>query len=187
MNKQPVVLILLNTLKFSSYQAQNFSMVAIYLNNIHLSQTAAGDFDQYLTEMIHTFQGSVKALTTQKGLFQWQLSNFDNNHNWASYFHTSSANFDKIPRSQQWWNDVTFFFFYNCIAVLSHWDFYHGKFGLLSFEKASCDRVVLPNLWCTLGVFSVCIIHQSLTQTTGSLMCTQMLMRAMAHWGVQTP
>ena len=27
----------------------------------------------------------------------------------------------------------------------------HGKFGLLSPGKASCDRVVLPNLLCILG------------------------------------
>ena len=36
--------------------------------------------------------------------------------------------------------------------VLSHWDFFHGKFGSLSPGKASCDRVALPNLRCTLGV-----------------------------------
>ena len=37
-------------------------------------------------------------------------------------------------------------------TVLSHWDFFHGKFGLLSLGKASCDEVALPNLQCTLGV-----------------------------------
>ena len=144
MNKQPVVLILLNTLKFSSYQAQNFSMVAIYLNNIHLSQTAAGDFDQYLTEMIHTFQGSVKALTTQKGLFQWQLSNFDNNHNWASYFHTSSANFDKIPRSQQWWNDVTFFFFTTALLYCPTGISTMGNLGCFPSRKPVVTELCYP-------------------------------------------
>ena len=37
-------------------------------------------------------------------------------------------------------------------ATLSHWDLSYGKFGLLSPEKASCDRVALPNLGCMLGV-----------------------------------
>ena len=36
--------------------------------------------------------------------------------------------------------------------VLSQWDFFHGKFRLPSLGKASCDRVMLPNLWCMLGV-----------------------------------
>ena len=27
-------------------------------------------------------------------------------------------------------------------------DFSHGKFGLLSLGKASCDRIALPNLLC---------------------------------------
>ena len=31
-------------------------------------------------------------------------------------------------------------------TVLSQWDFSDGKFGLLSPGKASCNRVVLPNL-----------------------------------------
>ena len=37
-------------------------------------------------------------------------------------------------------------------AVLSEWDFSHWKFRLLFPGKASCDRVVLPNLLCMLGV-----------------------------------
>ena len=36
--------------------------------------------------------------------------------------------------------------------VLSKWDFSHGKFGLPSTGKASCDRVALPNLRCMLGI-----------------------------------
>ena len=31
-------------------------------------------------------------------------------------------------------------------TLLSHWDSLHGKFGLLSPGKASCDKVALPNL-----------------------------------------
>ena len=45
-----------------------------------------------------------------------------------------------------------FFFFLLFTTVLSEWDFSHGKFGLLSPGKASCDRVALPNLPCMLGV-----------------------------------
>ena len=37
------------------------------------------------------------------------------------------------------------------------------------------------------GCFSVSRIHRSLTQTTGSLSCTQMLTHATAHGGVRTP
>ena len=33
------------------------------------------------------------------------------------------------------------------------WDFSHGKFGVLSPGKASCDRVALPNLRCMHAVF----------------------------------
>ena len=36
------------------------------------------------------------------------------------------------------------------------------------------------------GCFSVSIIHQTLTKTTGSLTCAQMLMHAIAHEGVRT-
>ena len=38
-------------------------------------------------------------------------------------------------------------------TVLSKWDFSNGKFRLLSKGKASCDRVVLPNLKRMLNVF----------------------------------
>ena len=37
------------------------------------------------------------------------------------------------------------------------------------------------------GCFSVSIIHRTLTWTTGSLTCAQMLMHAIAHGGVGTP
>ena len=36
------------------------------------------------------------------------------------------------------------------------------------------------------GCFSVSIIHRTLTWTTGSLVCAQMLMHAIAHQGVRT-
>ena len=54
------------------------------------------------------------------------------------------------------------------ITVLSQWDFSHGKFGLRSLGKASCDRVALSNLRGMLGVLTVSIIHRTLIWTTGS-------------------
>ena len=47
---------------------------------------------------------------------------------------------------------VFFCFFLLFTTVLFQWDFSHGKSGLLSPGKASCDRVALPNLLCVLGV-----------------------------------
>ena len=43
-----------------------------------------------------------------------------------------------------------FFVFFT--TVLSQWDFFHGKFKLPSLEKASYNRVTLPNLGCMLDV-----------------------------------
>ena len=44
---------------------------------------------------------------------------------------------------------VCFFFF---TTVVSQWNSSHGKFGMLSPVKASCDIVALPKLLCMLGV-----------------------------------
>ena len=72
-------------------------------------------------------------------------------------------------------------------TVLSHLDFCHRKFGFLSQGKASSDRVALPNLRCVLGVFGVSVIHGTLTWTTGSLTCVQILMHVVtAHRSVWT-
>ena len=38
------------------------------------------------------------------------------------------------------------FFFFLYITVLSHGDFPHGKFGLFSLGKASCNRLELSNM-----------------------------------------
>ena len=81
-----------------------------------------------------------------------------------------------------------FLFFFNfelLTTVLSQSDSSQVKLGLPSPGKASCDRIALPNLQCMLGVFSVSIIHRTLTWTTGSLTCEQMFMRAIAHGGVR--
>ena len=47
---------------------------------------------------------------------------------------------------------LSLFFTWLFTTVLSQWDFLHGKFGLPSPGKASCDRVALPNLRRMLGV-----------------------------------
>ena len=48
--------------------------------------------------------------------------------------------------------NVTFFFTLLFTTVLSQWNFSHGKFGLPSPGKASCNSVALPNLQGMLGV-----------------------------------
>ena len=68
--------------------------------------------------------------------------------------------------------------------ILSHWDFSHGKFGLLSPGKVSCDRIALPNQ--NAGLFGDFVIHRTLIWTTKSLTCAQMLMHAIAYGGVRT-
>ena len=47
---------------------------------------------------------------------------------------------------------VRLFFWGGYTIVLSYWDFAQGKVRLLYQGKASCDRVMLPNLWYMLGV-----------------------------------
>ena len=65
-----------------------------------------------------------------------------------------------------------FFFF---TTVLSHWDFSNGKIGLPSPGKASCNWAVLSTIMVHAKCFSVSIIHQTLTWTTGSLTHAQTL------------
>ena len=54
-----------------------------------------------------------------------------------------------ITPEQDW---IYFFLFFYVLftAVLSSWDFSHGKLGLPSQGKASRDRVALPNLGLSL-------------------------------------
>ena len=84
-----------------------------------------------------------------------------------------------------WLFVLLLFFAFYFTTLLSHRDFSHGKFGLLSPGKASCDsRATQPTVHA--GCFSVSIIHRTLTWITGSLTCAQMLMHAIAHGGVIT-
>ena len=80
-------------------------------------------------------------------------------------FGTCEDNYDdpvltKVLKKQgQWVTKVCYCFFlflFLKTTVLSHWDFSHGKFKLLSPGKAGCNRVALPNLLCMLGVL---VIH----------------------------
>ena len=52
-------------------------------------------------------------------------------------------------------------------TALSHWDFPHGKSGLLSPGKASCDSHATQPILVA-GYFSVSIIYRTLTWTTAS-------------------
>ena len=61
-----------------------------------------------------------------------------------------------------------------------------GNSGCLPLGKVSCNRVALQQPTVHAGCFSVSTIHRTLTWTTGSLKCTQMLMHVNAHGGVQT-
>ena len=67
-----------------------------------------------------------------------------------------------------------FFDFILFTTVLSKWDFSHGKFGLPSLRKASCDKSRATQARVYAGCFNVSIIHQTLTWTMGSLMYAQM-------------
>ena len=88
----------------------------------------------------------------------------------------------KMPSYANYLHDLLLLFF---TTVLSQWDFFHGKFRLLSLGKASCDsHTTQPTVLAR--CFSVSIFNQTLTWTAGSLTCAQMLMHAVAHWSVQT-
>ena len=56
---------------------------------------------------------------------------------------------------------------------------------LLSFERPQSSITLSPMVHA--GYVCVAIIHQTLSWTTGSLSCAQMLMHAFAYGGVWTP
>lgn len=58
-----------------------------------------------------------------------------------------------------------------------------GNLSCFLRGKASCDKVMLPSLSCMPGV----LVFHTLTRTSGSLMCAQMLMQATAHSGARSP
>ena len=98
----------------------------------------------------------------------------------------SQVRVGKIPGSQGGGLVWSVCFFVCFTIVLSHWNFSHGKFGLLPPGKASSDSgTIQPRVRA--GCFIVSIIHQTLTWTTGSLTCAQVLAHVIAHVGVRTP
>ena len=74
-----------------------------------------------------------------------------------------------------------FFTFYNCIVQMG---FPPWKIRV-AFPGESQLRQSRYPTYCACWVF-VSIIHRTLTWTTGSLTCAQMLMHAIAHGGVRT-
>ena len=75
------------------------------------------------------------------------------------------------------------FFFYNCIVPVGFlpWEI-RVAFPGESQLRQSCATQFTVHAGC----FSVFIIHQTLTWSTGSLTCIQMLMHAIAHGVVWT-
>ena len=74
------------------------------------------------------------------------------------------------------------YYMHYATTVLSRWDFSHGKFGLLSLVKASCDGHTAQSAVHT-GCLRVSIIHRTLTWTAEFLTCVQMLMHTIAPRG----
>ena len=71
--------------------------------------------------------------------------------------------------------------------VLSHWIGISpmGNLGCFPGGKPAAT-VTLPNLFMNAGCFSILIVHQTLTWTTGSLMRTQLLLHVIVHGIVWT-
>ena len=67
------------------------------------------------------------------------------------------------------WEAFLMLLFYSCIVPLG---FLPGNFGLLLPGKASCDRVVLPNLWCMPGL----IVFPQSTSPRAHLLVVGMLL-----------
>ena len=72
-------------------------------------------------------------------------------------------------------------------TVLSHWDFSHGKCGLLSPGKPAATESRYPTYGTCWVCFGVSIIHRTLSWTTGSFTRAHVLMYAIAHGSVRTP
>ena len=79
--------------------------------------------------------------------------------------------------------DNLFVFIYNCIVPLGflQWEI---RVAFPEESQLRQSRATHPTVHA--GYFSASMIHRTLTWTTGSLTCAQMLMRAIAHGGVRT-
>ena len=83
---------------------------------------------------------------------------------------------------------LSFFFFffltlYNCIVPMGfiQWEIRVAFPGESQLRQSRATQTMVHA-----GCFSVFIIHRTLTWTTGSLTCAQILMHAIAHGGVRT-
>ena len=77
----------------------------------------------------------------------------------------------------------TYTIFYNCIVPMRFlsWEICVAFRGERQLRQSHTTQ---PTVHA--GCFSVSIIHRTLTWTTGSLTCAQMLMHVIAHEGVRT-
>ena len=76
------------------------------------------------------------------------------------------------------------FLFYNCIDPLKFipWEIRVAFPGESLLRQSRATQSTMHA-----GCFGVSIIHRTLTWTTGSLTCAQILMHAIAHGGIRTP
>ena len=72
-------------------------------------------------------------------------------------------------------------------TVLSHLGFLPREIRVAFPKKSQLQRSCATQPTVHAGSFSVSIIHRTLTWTTGSLTCSQMLVHAIAHESVRTP
>ena len=82
----------------------------------------------------------------------------------------------KIISRRNIFHEITFFFTTIAPSGFPPWD--------IRFAFQGQSRATQPAMHT--GCFSVSIIHGTLTWTTGSLTCAQMLMHVTAHGGVRT-
>ena len=89
-------------------------------------------------------------------------------HSWDSYFLTDLS---------------IYFTFYNCIVSVGFlpWEI---RLAFPGESQRRQNRATQPTVHA--GRFSVSIIHQTLTWTTRSLTCAQMLKHSITHGGVRT-
>ena len=76
----------------------------------------------------------------------------------------------------------SFSFFYSCIAPMGFFP-WEVRVAFPGESQLRQSRATKPTVHA--GCFSVSIIHRTLTWTTRSLTCAQLLMHAIAHGGVR--
>ena len=71
-------------------------------------------------------------------------------------------------------------------TILFKWYFFHGKIRVAFPGESLLRQSRATQSMMHAGCFGVSIIHRTLTWTTGSLTCAQLLMHAIAQGGVRT-